>query len=284
LNSDMDWLYWQKGGWTTEETPLISLKDNTFWMGNAVFDGARAFDNCIPDLDLHCQRALTSATRMLLKPDIALDRLIELCREGVGRFPKGAELYIRPMFFPRGGFFLPDPETTECAIAIHRLPLPGDEGFSACLSPFRRPFADMAPTDAKAACLYPNLQRAIAYANGRGFDNAVVYKTDGSIAELATANLMIVKGGKISTASADGTFLAGITRARVMQLCEAEGNPVAEVTLSEKELMDADEVFSTGNYGKIVAVNKIEDKVYGVGPVTTHLRELYWDFAKTCPL
>ena len=101
---------------------------------------------------------------------------------------------------------------------------------------------------------------------------------------LATANLMIVKGGKISTAAADGTFLAGITRSRVMQLLEAEGNPVAEGSISEEELMDADEVFSTGNYGKVVAVNKIEDTEFGVGPVSQHIRELYWDFAKTCPL
>jgi len=280
----MDWLYWQKGEWTTQETPLISLKDNTFWMGNAVFDGARAFDDCVPDLDLHCQRALVSAARMLLKPNVDAKTLIDLCREGVGRFPKGSELYIRPMFFPRGGFLLPDPETTECAIAIHRLALPDANGFSACLAPFRRPYADMAPTDAKAACLYPNLQRAISYANKRGFDNAVIYKPDGSIAELATANLMIVKHGKVFTASPDGTFLAGITRARVMKLLEAEGNPVSEISLSEEELMNADEVFSTGNYGKVVAVNKIEDKVFGVGPVGQHIRELYWDFAHTCKL
>jgi len=280
----MDWLYWQNGGWTTEETPLVSLKDNTFWMGNAVFDGARAFENCIPDLDRHCARALASAKKMLLQPDISLERLIELCREGVGRFPAGTELYIRPMFFPRGGFFVPDPETTQCAIAIHRLAMPDASGFSACLSPFRRPYADMAPTDAKAACLYPNMQRAVSYANARGFDSAVIYKTDGSIAEFAGANLMIVKDGKIFTAAADGTFLAGITRARVMQLLEAEGNPVCEISLSEDDLMTADEVFSTGNWGKVVPVTRIDDKTFGANPVSRHIRELYWDFARTCPL
>jgi len=280
----MDWLYWQNGEWTTEETPILSLKDNMVWMGNAVFDGARAFDNCIPDLDKHCERVVASATKMLLRPNVAANTLIDLCREGVARFPRGAELYIRPMFFPRGGFVLPEPETTECAIAIHRLALPSPQGISACLSPFRRPYADMAPTDAKAACLYPNMQRALAYAIDRGFDSAIIYKTDGTIAELATANLMIVKDAKVFTASADGTFLAGITRSRVMQLLEVEGNPVSEVSLSEDELMNADEVFSTGNYGKVVPIYKIEDKVFGIGPVTRRIKEMYWDFARTCPL
>lgn len=57
MTDELDWLYWQNGGWTSEETPVLSLKDNAFWMGNTVFDGARAFDDCLPDLDKHCQRA-----------------------------------------------------------------------------------------------------------------------------------------------------------------------------------------------------------------------------------
>ncbi len=280
----MDWLYWQKGGWTTEETAILSLKDNAFWMGNTVFDGARAFNGWVPDLDKHCARALNSAERMLLKPDIRLERLVELCREGVSRFPKDAELYIRPMFFPRGGFIIPVPETTECAIAIHRLPLPDAGGFTACLSPFRRPFADMAPTDAKAACLYPNMQRALVYAAKQGFENAIVQKTDGSIAEFASANLMIVKDGKIITPTADGTFLAGITRHRIINLLAADGNPVVEALISKEDLMTADEVFSTGNHGKVLPVTKIDDKVFGIGPITKHVRGLYWDFAESCPL
>lgn len=280
----MEWLYWQNGEWTTEDKPVLGLKDNAFWMGNTVFDGARAFNGCIPDLDKHCARAIASAKCMLLKPDITVDKLIQLCREGVSRFPKDAELYIRPMFYPLGGFVVPDPDTTQCAIAIHQLALPDESGFTACISPFRRPFADMAPTNAKAACLYPNMQRAITYATERGFNNAIIHKTDGTIAEFASANLMIVKDGQVLTPEADGTFLTGITRARVMELLKAEGNPVKEISLSEEDLMNADEVFSTGNYAKVLATTKIDDKVFGRGPVTQHVRELYWQYAKTCPL
>lgn len=280
----MDWLYWQNGEWTTEEKPVLSLKDNAFWMGNTVFDGARAFNGWMPDLDQHCARAIESARHMLLKPNIDVETLIELCREGVKRFPKDAELYIRPMFYPTGGFVVPEPDTTQCAIAIHKLALPDESGFTACLTPFRRPFADMAPTNAKAACLYPNMQRAIVYANERGFNNAIIRKTDGSIAEFASANLMIVKDGDIFTAEGDGTFLTGITRARVMELLKAQGTPVTEISMSEEDLMAADEVFSTGNYGKVLATTKVGDKTFGYGPITKRVRELYWDYAQTCPI
>ena len=280
----MDWLYWHEGVWTTRETALLSLKDHSFWMGNTVFDGARAFNGWAPDLDQHCARAIRSAERMLLKPKISPAELTEHCREGAARFPDDAELYIRPMFFARGGFIVPDPDTTECAIAIHRLPLPDAKGFSACISPYRRPYADMAPTDAKATCLYPNMQRALSYAAERGFGNALVRTTEGAIAEFASANLMIVKDGIIYTPAPDGTFLAGITRSRVMDLLRAEGIEVVESTLSEDDVMGADEVFSTGNYGKVLPTYRVNDRTFGVGPITRKVRQLYWDFAETCSL
>src|SRR3546814_6001125 len=72
----------------------------------------------------------------------------------------------------------------------------------------------MAPTDAKASCLYPNSARALNEASKRGFDNAVVLDALGNVAELATANLWIAKDGVAVTPAPNGTFLNGITKQR----------------------------------------------------------------------
>src|SRR5690606_17297336 len=122
------------------------------------------FRGLAPDLDLHCQRVVRSARAMLLEPKLDAARIAALCREGIARFPRGAELYIKPMFFARGGFLLPDAGSTDFTLMIHEAPLPEPTGFSCTVSPFRRPARDMAPTDAKASCLYPNSQRAIVEA------------------------------------------------------------------------------------------------------------------------
>ena len=143
----MESMYWHDGDWTSERRPILGLSDNSFWMGNSVFDGARAYDNIIPDLDLHCERLLRSAVHMLMKPTMDAATLASICRAGVAHFEPGAELYIRPMFYARGGFIVPDPDTTECGIVIHRAPLPSRDGFSACSAPFRRePGASTMPT------------------------------------------------------------------------------------------------------------------------------------------
>jgi len=274
----MDALYWHGDGWTTEHRPLLGLSDNSFWMGNSVFDGARAYEGVTPDLDLHCQRLLRSATHMLLKPNIDAAMLTAVCREGVARFERGAELYIRPMFFARAGFIIPEPDSTECAIVIHRAPMPR-AAFSVCSSPFRRPRPDMAPTLAKASCLYPMTQQALRYAQQQGFDNAIVCNAEGDVVEFSTSNLMIVLDGAVHTPSTDGSFLAGITRARVIGLLRASGVEVIERRLSLEDVLGADEVFSTGNYGKVLPVHRVDGRSYGHGPVTLLAQQQYHAFA-----
>ena len=125
----------------------------------------------------------------------------------------------------------------------------------------------MAPTDAKASCLYPNGQRAIRDAANRGFDNAIMLDGDGNIAEFATSNLWIAKNGVVSTPVDNGTFLNGITRRRVLALLKADGVEVQERSLTRADVESADEVFSSGNYGKVVHVNRVEDRALEYGPL-----------------
>ena len=137
----------------------------------------------------------------------------------------------------------------------------------------------MAPTDAKAACLYPNAGRALREAMDKGFDNAVLCDPIGNVAELATANLFTVKDGVAHTPVPNGTFLNGITRQRVIGLLRDDGIEVRERTITVPELADADEIFSTGNHGKVQPITRYEDHDMQTGPIAKRARELYWRFA-----
>lgn len=276
----MDAIFYHDGRWLTENPKLIGPMDHAFWMSSVVFDGARSFGGLVPDLDLHCQRLLASAKAMLLAPTRTAEEIEALCVEAVRRFPRDTELYIRPMFFARNGFLVPEADSTEFVLAVYRSPLPDPRGMSVCLSSKRRPARDMAPTDAKASCLYPNTSRALLEARGRGFDNAIILDPNGNVAEFASSNIWIVRGGVAETPVPNGTFLAGITRRRVMQLLADDGMPVRETTLGFDDVMAADEVFSTGNHGKVVPVVRVEGRDLQAGPVARRARELYWAFAE----
>jgi branched-chain amino acid aminotransferase len=147
------------------------------------------------------------------------------------------------------------------------------------LSPYRRPTLETMPVDAKAGCLYPNNARSLFEAHARGFDNAVVYDMLGNVAELATSNIFMVKHGVVFTPVPNGTFLAGITRQRVIGLLRQSRVEVVEKSLTYQDFATADEIFSTGNYSKVVPVTRIDNRSLLMGPVYAQARELYWAFA-----
>jgi branched-chain amino acid aminotransferase len=275
----MDALFWHDGQWLTENPKLLGPADHAFWMASMVFDGARAFHGVIPDLELHCRRVVRSAEKMLMQPQLDAERIQQLCTEGVARFPAGSELYIKPMFYCADGFLLPDAAKTLFVLHIFKVPMPGDQGFTACFSSYLRSWSLMAPTDAKASCLYPNGQRAIKEALDKGFDNAVMCDGDGNVAEFATANLWLAKNGRVATPVDNGTFLNGITRQRVLKLLRDDGVTVEERSVTREDVLAADEVFSTGNYGKVVHVRNFEDRDLPYGPIARRAHALYMQWA-----
>ncbi|MEH6494697.1 MAG: branched-chain amino acid aminotransferase [Pseudomonas marincola] len=274
-------VYFYNGEWYDENPRLIGPGDHAFWMSSSVFDGARSYQGMAPDLDLHCERLGRSALALGMTPTLESGEILELCKTAIKKLPKESELYIRPMYFARGGFIDPDPDSTDFVLAVYDSPMPDADGFSAHFSELRRPASDMAPTNAKASCLYPNSGRAIAEARKLGFDNAIMLDANNNIAEFATSNIWTVKDGVAFTPAPTGCFLAGITRARVMSLAEAAGIEVSETYMSVQDIMDADEVFNSGNFGKVMPVTRVEQKELQPGPVAAKLREMYMDFSKS---
>ena len=91
------------GDWHDGNVPVIGATSHAIWLGSIVFDGARAFENVTPDLDLHCQRVINSAETMHLNSPVSVGEIMEIGLEGVRRFGPDAELYIRPMLSPMPG-------------------------------------------------------------------------------------------------------------------------------------------------------------------------------------
>lgn len=273
------YLTYFNGSWSEGNTPLFGAMDHSVWLGSSVFDGARSVRGHMPDLRLHLQRVIYSAERLGLACPYSVDQMEQLVREGVAKFPADAELYIRPLVFGTDGLLIPVAEKSAFALTLFDAAMPPFTGFSACLSALRRPDPLMAPTDAKASSLYANTTKALRDAKDRGYDNAVVLDSEGHVAEFASANLFLVTPeGKVVTPVPNGTFLSGITRARVIALLAQAGIVVEERTVRPEELDTAVEIFNTGNYGKVTPCVRYQDRTLAVGPVATKARDLYFAF------
>ncbi|MFO1465933.1 MAG: branched-chain amino acid aminotransferase [Steroidobacteraceae bacterium] len=268
--------------WHEGNIALFGPRTHSAWLGSSVFDGARAFEGVTPDIERHCRRINNSALTMGLTPVTPVERWLELVKEGVSRFGARPELYIRPMYWAESGgptSVDPDPASTRWCLTLYEAPMPKPTGFSITLSPFRRPTVDCMPVDAKAGCLYPNNARALVEAGKRGFDNCLLRDMIGNVAELATANIFMGKDEVVYTPVPNGTFLAGITRLRVIELLRGSKTQVIEKSLTYADFESADEIFSCGNYAKVSPVTRIDGRSLQSGPLYRKARELYWAFA-----
>jgi branched-chain amino acid aminotransferase len=270
------------GEWFEGNRPIIGPRTHAFWLGSSVFDGARAFEGVTPDLDLHCARLNRSAKTMWLKPTMTVEAMVELAREGVKKFAPETPLYIRPMYWAERngvGSVPPDPESTRFCLSIYEAPLTPIAGVKITRSPYAKPLSVTAPTEAKAGSLYPNNARALMEARTRGFDNCILFDMLGNVAELATANVFMAKDGEIFTPAANGSFLNGVTRQRVIKLLAHDGKPVRETTMSYADFENADEIFVVGNFGKVSPVRGIDARELQPGPMFRRARQLYWEYA-----
>ena len=284
LVADADSTTWTyvDGDWHEGNVAIVGPRSHVMWLGSSVFDGGRWFEGISPDLDKHCARVNASAIALGLKPTKTTEEIIGLARDGLKKFDGNTAVYIRPMYWADHGGYMgvpADPESTRFCLCLYESPMMEPTGFSVTVSPFRRPSLETMPTNAKAGCLYPNNGRAILEAKSRGFDNALVLDMLGNVAETGSSNIFMVKDGVVFTPVANGSFLSGITRSRTIGLLTEAGQTVVEKTLSARDFLDADEIFSTGNHSKVVPITRIENRDLQPGAVAKKARALYWEWA-----
>ncbi len=272
------------GVWHDGNIPIMSAADHGTWLGSTVFDGARYACELAPDLMAHVARLNRSARALLLEPTHSDQEIFDITWQGLQHYSRDAAVYIRPMYWGINTghmTIVPDSTSVGFAICLEDVPMPDPEKtLRLTTTQFRRPVLESSVTNAKAGCLYPNNARMLAEAQAKGYDNVLAADALGNVAESATANVFIVKDGVISTPVPNGTFLAGITRARHISNLRGAGFDVRETTLSFEDIHAADEVFLSGNFSKVTGVSEFDGTLFDTGPVTQKTYELYWAWAR----
>jgi len=124
-----------------------------------------------------------------------------------------------------------------------------------------------------------HLERLLAWeeARSRDFDEAVILNERGEIACATAANIFYVKHGAAHTPALQTGAVAGVTRARVLELAEDLAVPVVEGAYSLHDLGDADEIFLTSSALGVEPVTAFDFHRYTVpaGSVVLRLREAF---------
>tara|TARA_Y100001980_G_C14554900_1_gene342334 strand:- start:5343 stop:5846 length:504 start_codon:yes stop_codon:yes gene_type:complete len=119
---------------------------------------------------------------------------------------------------------------------------------------------------------------ACIQANKAGGDEALMLDPHGFVNTTNSCNFFIVKNNEVWTSTGD-YCMNGITRKKVIELCNINKIPVYEKNFSLVDVYSAQEAFITGTLGSLTQVISIDERIIGASkegwPITTKLRKAY---------
>lgn len=119
----------------------------------------------------------------------------------------------------------------------------------------------------------PNIL-ALKRATERRGEDAIVCNRVGEITEGATSNLFMVHKGEVSTPPVEVGLLPGITRRRVIDLCEQLGLALHERHITPDALRASSEVFLTSSIRGIMPVTTLDGEMMSGGSPGPRTRQL----------
>lgn len=262
---------WVDGARVEPRAPAISAVDHGVTVGDGVFETAKAVDGRVFALTRHANRldrsldglGLPPANRAVVEAGIAAV-LAEPLEFGRVRWTVTAGL--GPLGSDRG-----DGGYTYIVTA-GPMPRPPSSG-GVVVVPWTR--NERAATAGLKTTSYAENVVALAHAKARGASEAIFANTRGELCEGTGSNIFVVVGDEILTPPLHSGALAGVTRDLVLQWCRADGIPIREADLPIEVLREADEVFITSSTRDVMPVDRVDDRVIAVGPLTKAAAESF---------
>jgi branched-chain amino acid aminotransferase len=227
-----------------------------------VFEGERAYGGKVFRSTAHSERLRNSANILDFEIPYSVAE-IDAAKQLVIDENSLPDAYLRPIAW-RGsemmGVSAPS-NTIHLAIAAWNWPSyfnPAEKlkGIRIDLADYRRPDPATIPALAKASGLYMICTISKHRAERKGYADAMMLDWQGRVAECTGANIFFIRDGKIHTPIAD-CFLAGITRATVIELAKRRGIEVIERRIMPDELDGFSECFITGSAAEVTPVSGI---------------------------
>jgi branched-chain amino acid aminotransferase len=275
-----DGVIWYDGRLVPWSEASVHVMTHGLHYASAVFEGERAYGGQIFRSTTHSTRLKNSAH--ILDFDIPYSVAeIDAAKQLVIDTNGLTDAYVRPIAW-RGsemmGVSAPN-NTIHLAVAAWTWPSYFDpeeklKGIRIALADYRRPDPRTIPAQAKASGLYMICTISKHKAEREGYADAMMLDWEGRVAECTGANIFFFKDGRIHTPIAD-CFLAGITRATVIELAARRGLEVIERRIMPDELTAFDECFLTGSAAEVTPVSEIAHWRFVPGKISALLMNDY---------
>ncbi|TDP45607.1 aminotransferase class IV [Zavarzinia compransoris] len=281
---------WLDGGFVPLSEAKVSIFDHGFTRSDATYDVAHIYRRRVFQLDRHVARFMRSLEGLRFKIPFDHQGLRELLLRAA-RMTALDDAWIM-MICTRGRPPLGSRDIRQCRNNLIVCVMPfiwlasaeqRREGVTGTIgSTMRIPPQAVDPRIKNFHWL--DFVRSIFEAQDRGADIAILCGQQGEVTEGAGFNVFMVKGGEVVTPAAG--VLEGITRATILDICEAEGIAAQTRQFDAATLRDADEIFLTTTSAGVVPLVRLDGRAIGdgrPGPTTMRLHDLYWQRHETAP-
>jgi branched-chain amino acid aminotransferase len=269
------------------EEARVSVLDNGFAFGDSVYEVLRTYGGLAFEPGRHFRRLRASAARLGFSvPASDADLLAQadalLARAGTG------ESYIRIIVSRGLGDCSYNFEKVQGpTVVMIQKPLPPYPawhyrgGVKVAAVAVRRNHPKALDPAIKSSNLLNNIL-AVREAQSRGAEEPVLLNQEGFLAEGASTNVFLARGGTLFTPPLSAGILAGITREVVLELLPGLGIPFGERPLHLDELVSADEAFMTSTTREVVPVKQVDETTLGngrPGPLTRRVMVAFGAYA-----
>jgi len=277
----------QRDGWIWLDGETVPWRDakvhvltHALHYATSIFEGQRAYNGRIFELEAHTDRLYRSADILGMKIPFPKDEINAACYDNLERSGY-KDAYQRPVVWRGSEKMGLSVKGTEVHVAIASWEWPSYfspearlKGLRLCISNWRRPDPKTAPIQAKSASNYPISCLSKDLAERTGYDDALLLDWEGFVGEATGANIFFVRDSEIHTPSLK-CVLDGITRRTVMGLAEKRGYRIVERDIRPEEMADFDQAFLTGTAAEVTPLSEIGPYSFVVGEIIKQLMADY---------
>ena len=266
----------------------VSVYDSGFMLGDGVWEGLRLHAGAWGFLDDHLDRLFAALKAIDLNP--GMDRGDIIAALEATQVANGMSDHAHARLMITRGvkgrpFQHPDLSSSGPTVVIiveHSLPIVHSRGLRLFTVPIVRGLPNSQDTTlnthSKLNCILAGIHAAKA-----GADEALMLDPLGFVNTTNSCNFFIVRRGEVWTSSGD-YCLNGITRGKVIELCQANHIPVSQRNFSLADVYGAEEAFLTGTFSGLTPVADIDGRGFGdggPGKTTRRLSVLYDELVHT---
>ncbi len=266
------------GKFLPEAEAVVPLNDRGFLLGDGLFETTRVAGGRPFRLAQHLDRLARGADFYKIKLPFSPKEIQKLAVELIGK--NGLADAVLRVTLTRGpgtrGYSTNGANQPTMALTLHPLPPQTPEEplqWSLITSSFRIPASDALAAFKSTSKILNVLARGEAEA--KGADEALLLNTNGEVAETAGGNLFWVYDDKICTVPTGRGVLPGITRAVVLEICQALGLETNKRVIKPEMLRNAEGLFVTQSALGIVPVVSFDGLPVAPSPLVDQIATAY---------